>query len=518
MPRERLLEHLHTRSDQPDVIPYRTSPYHDDWGFCTRHADLAGLTDDEYDVRIDADRFDGSMSYGETVLPRHDRPRGGREHPCLPSVVGQRQGYASQPGGVLSVPGGGHRRPAAPAHLPVPVRARHDPARSHGWRPTRSTSGPSATASSWPASATPGRTPTSRPSPATPSSTGRWPSRCAIAPSPTGSSRSRRGATTSISTTRRAAAALRHISRTAHGEYPAYHTYADGLDFVTDASLVGTLELLLDVVDILEAERPLISTSPYGEPRLGDRGLMSTVSGRTAVTADENARLWIMAMADGQHGLLDAAERSGLPFAAIRRAADRLLGRRPRSATRIAMPMPEAPATPSAVLRGQPRAPGARAAPRRPGGGPHVRQGRRPVSRAWRRVHRARRGCHVWDLDGNEYVEYGMGLRAVTLGHAYPAVVDAVRARAGARHQLRPARAASSSRRRGVPRRCRRRRDGQVLQGRLRRDEAAVRLARAYTGRDLVAICADHPFFSTDDWFIGTTRHARRRPGRGARA
>ena len=33
----------------------------------------------------------------------------------------------------------------------------------------------------------------------------------------------------------------------------------------------------------------------------------------------------------------------------------------------------------------------------------------------------------------------------------------------------------------------------------------AVRLARAYTGRDLIACCADHPFFSVDDWFIGTT-------------
>src|SRR5579863_1451191 len=36
-------------------------------------------------------------------------------------------------------------------------------------------------------------------------------------------------------------------------------------------------------------------------------------------------------------------------------------------------------------------------------------------------------GCRVWDVDGNEFIEYGMGLRAVTLGHAFPAVVDAVR-------------------------------------------------------------------------------------------
>src|SRR3954451_5648020 len=36
-------------------------------------------------------------------------------------------------------------------------------------------------------------------------------------------------------------------------------------------------------------------------------------------------------------------------------------------------------------------------------------------------------GSHVWDADGNEFIEYGMGLRAVTLGHAYAPVVDAVR-------------------------------------------------------------------------------------------
>ena len=37
-------------------------------------------------------------------------------------------------------------------------------------------------------------------------------------------------------------------------------------------------------------------------------------------------------------------------------------------------------------------------------------------------------GARVWDVDGNEFVEYGMGLRAVTLGHGYVPVLDAVRA------------------------------------------------------------------------------------------
>ena len=66
---------------------------------------------------------------------------------------------------------------------------------------------------------------------------------------------------------------------------------------------------------------------------------------------------------------------------------------------------------------------------------------------------RAATGCHVWDVDGNEFIEYGMGLRAVTLGHAYPPVVEAVRASLAlgtnftrpAPHRARVRRARSSS-------------------------------------------------------------------------
>jgi glutamate-1-semialdehyde 2,1-aminomutase len=114
-------------------------------------------------------------------------------------------------------------------------------------------------------------------------------------------------------------------------------------------------------------------------------------------------------------------------------------------------------------------------------------------------------GCHVWDVDGNEFIEYGMGLRAVTLGHAYPAVVDAVRdSLALGTNFTRPA---------AIELQCAEAfleivtgaemikfsKDGSTA------DTAALKLARAYTGREMVAICADHPFFSYDDWFICTT-------------
>lgn len=114
-------------------------------------------------------------------------------------------------------------------------------------------------------------------------------------------------------------------------------------------------------------------------------------------------------------------------------------------------------------------------------------------------------GCRVWDLDGREYIEYAMGLRAVTLGHAYRPVLDAAIAQMqlGANFnrpapiEVECAEALLSV----VPRAdmVKFAKDGSTAVS------AAVKLARAFTGRSRVAICSDHPFFSYNDWFIVTT-------------
>jgi glutamate-1-semialdehyde 2,1-aminomutase len=115
------------------------------------------------------------------------------------------------------------------------------------------------------------------------------------------------------------------------------------------------------------------------------------------------------------------------------------------------------------------------------------------------------KGCHVWDADGNEFIEYGMGLRAVTLGHAFEPVVGA----ASRQMQLgsnftRPAKIEVD-----LAEEVLNLIDGADMVKFSKNGSdattAAVKLARAYTGRDLIAICADHPFFSVEDWFIGTT-------------
>lgn len=115
------------------------------------------------------------------------------------------------------------------------------------------------------------------------------------------------------------------------------------------------------------------------------------------------------------------------------------------------------------------------------------------------------KGSHCWDVDGNEFVDWGMGLRSVILGHAYHRVIEAVRAQLEfGSNFTRPSPVEVEL--------------AELLVGLIPSAEmvkfakngsdvttAAVRLARAYTGRDYVARCRDNPFFAVHDWFIGST-------------
>jgi glutamate-1-semialdehyde 2,1-aminomutase len=114
-------------------------------------------------------------------------------------------------------------------------------------------------------------------------------------------------------------------------------------------------------------------------------------------------------------------------------------------------------------------------------------------------------GSHVWDLDGNEFIEFGSGVRSVTLGHGYAPVVEAaMHAAALGTNFVRPARLeldAAEAMLSLIP-------GADMIKFAKHGSDAttaAVKLARAWTGRDMIAICSDHPFFSVDDWFIATT-------------
>ena len=109
------------------------------------------------------------------------------------------------------------------------------------------------------------------------------------------------------------------LSRTPYGQYPEYHTSADDLDFVKAESLGESFRTLVEVVDVLEHNRTYLNLNPKCEPQLGRRGLYAGPGDA------ERALLWVLNQSDGRHDLLEIAERSGLGFAQVRQAADRLL-------------------------------------------------------------------------------------------------------------------------------------------------------------------------------------------------
>lgn len=115
------------------------------------------------------------------------------------------------------------------------------------------------------------------------------------------------------------------------------------------------------------------------------------------------------------------------------------------------------------------------------------------------------KGARVIDLDGNEFVDWGMGLSSVLLGHAYEPILEVVRKELeNGCNFIRPsfieaevAELISHT----IP-------SAEMVKfakNGSNATSAAVKLARAYTQKDIILRCKDHAFFSIDDWFMGNT-------------
>jgi aminopeptidase-like protein len=115
------------------------------------------------------------------------------------------------------------------------------------------------------------------------------------------------------------------MMRTPHGQFPEYHTSADNMDFVKPQYLAEAFSIYLDIIETLENNRTYYNLNPKCEPQLGKRGLYQAISGEANVKSNEMAMLWILNMSDGQHSLLDIAEKSAIPIQSLKRIADILL-------------------------------------------------------------------------------------------------------------------------------------------------------------------------------------------------
>jgi aminopeptidase-like protein len=116
------------------------------------------------------------------------------------------------------------------------------------------------------------------------------------------------------------------LQRTPHGEYPEYHTSADNCDFVKPEYLADSFSKYLSVLNTLENNKTFLNTNPKCEPQLGKRGLYTSTGGKSHAVVDQMALLWALNFSDGQHTLLDIAEKSGVRFDEIYEASRALLG------------------------------------------------------------------------------------------------------------------------------------------------------------------------------------------------
>lgn len=321
MPLSELKPHLFTLPEHPGWIPYRTSYYQPDWGFCLSHEKMLALRDGDYEVCIDSDLKTGALTYGEYYQPGRCTDEVLIScHVCHPSLAndnlsgltvatalaqylaGRDLHYSYRflfiPGTIGSITWLSQNREAA-------SRIRHGLVLT-----------------------------------------------CIGDRGGFHYKKSRRG---DAEIDRAAAHVLRHcgepaeildfspygyderqycspgfnlpvgcLMRSVWGSFPEYHTSADNLEFISAYHLDGALRACVAILDVLENNKRYYNQLPFCEPQLGRRNLYRSTGGET-IASEISARLWVLNLSDGDHSLLDIAERSGLPFSSIQDAADLLV-------------------------------------------------------------------------------------------------------------------------------------------------------------------------------------------------
>ncbi len=319
---EELKKRLHSLPESPSLIPYRTSYYKRDWGFCLAHEDLTKLAEGTYEVFIDSTLEDGELNYGEWVHQGEtDEEVLFTAHACHPSLCNDNLSgvvvaaflahllartqtrYTYR---VLFLPGGIGSVVWMSRNQDILPRIRHGLVLS-----------------------------------------------CIGDAAPFTYKKTRRGDATIDTVVQHVlkAAGAEHqvidfspygydernfcsprhnlpvgsLTRSTHSEFSGYHSSGDNLDLVSGSRLEEALFACLSVVSVLEGDCRYLNLIPDAEPQLGKRGLYGMMGGLQKRAAMEMALLWVMNLSDGRHGLLEIAERSGYSFDLIREAAELLV-------------------------------------------------------------------------------------------------------------------------------------------------------------------------------------------------
>lgn len=307
---DELRPRLHAEEAHPDWIPYRTSYYQEDWGFCLPWTQLRALGPGPYEVEIDATLAPGHLTYGECFIEGESAEEVlVSAHVCHPSLANDNLSgiavavelikglMAAKPRlsyRFLFIPGtigsitwlalNQARLGAIKAGL-VAVNL-GDPGIMHYKKSRRGDTGLDRAAAHVLAARGAHRI---------------------VDFSPYGYDE-RQFCSPGIDL------AVGCLSRTPYGQFPEYHTSADNLDLVRPEALSASLDAFRAILGVLERDGTYLNLAPMGEPMLGKRGLYAAIGGRSDTRDRQMAMLWVLNQSDGRQSLLDIAGTSGLPF------------------------------------------------------------------------------------------------------------------------------------------------------------------------------------------------------------
>lgn len=316
-----LKNHLHTIEDQPESIPYRTSYYSEDWGFCLSHNELMALPEDNYQVFIDSSLQNGVLNYGEYYIEGVSKEEIlFYTHICHPSLCNDNLSGIS----VLTY----LAKLLSTKSLHYSYRFVFAPGTigSISWLQLNQDR----------------------------LSNIRHGLVVALV-GDSGKINYKRNRNLSSKIDKVVCKALEdhnedyevldfspygyderqfcspginldvgRLTRTPNSCYPEYHTSADDLDFIKADKLASSLQAVMRAVHILENDKTYINTTPNCEPQLGKRGLYDKTGGKKGVNQNAFAMLWVLNQSDGDHSLLDIAIRSGISFEMINHASKEL--------------------------------------------------------------------------------------------------------------------------------------------------------------------------------------------------
>ena len=304
-----LRAHVHTDPDNPHWIPYRTSYYADTWGFCVSDADFSTWPEGEYRVCVDAELFDGALSYAEfRVDGETDDEILFFTHICHPSLANDNLSgialltelaalvsawptrlsyrFVFAPATIGSISWlSQNRRGFGRIKAGLVTSVIGDRGHPH-YKSSRQ-------GDAWIDRVVPH---------VLHRHADEWTSLPFI---PYGYDE-RQFCSPGVNLP------IGRLTRSPNGGYPQYHTSADDLSVIDTESLAHSLHLFLQVLGVLESDRRFVNTQPYGEPQLGRRGLYRALGGFQDIEQRQMAMLWALNLSDGENSVLEIAERAGL--------------------------------------------------------------------------------------------------------------------------------------------------------------------------------------------------------------